>query len=110
MEHTSFTTDEYRKRLDDVAAMAAKYAKTGMGYHTMRKSFNELCEGAGANHACGNDAELIKQGRRIIAQRIGINTLSQMPTEMNRRLLAELVKIANEDAPIQVTTHRDMRR
>ena len=104
-----YTHEEYKTKLAEVDKLAVAYAKSGIGSYSLRKAFNELCEGSGSNHAVDNDIKSIQLGRRIMAERVALDTLGLMKTETNRKLMAELIEIANDDAP-GVTHHRGFHR
>ncbi len=94
------TQEQYRSKTNEVADLAVNYMKTGNGYFSLQKAFNELAEGCGANKGINHESTIGR--RKLLASQISINCISRLDSEMNDRLKSQLYVFAEDyEAPSQ---------
>ena len=75
---------------------AANWAKTGLGYFTMRDKVNAYIEATGANKAIDDDQEAIRYGREAAALVINIDAIHLLNKSEEKKLNEALISIADD--------------
>jgi len=92
---------------ESAVCASVQWAKTGLGYFTMRDKVNEYLEASGVNNAICDDQEAILYGRRAAALAVNIASIRFLTKSEEKKLNAALTSIA-EDLP--QTRHRGFHR
>ena len=74
----------------------ANWAKTGLGYFTMRDKVNAYIEATGANKAIDDDQEAIRYGREAAALAINIDAIHLLNKSEEQKLNEALISIADD--------------
>ena len=74
----------------------ANWAKTGLGYFTMRDKVNAYIEATGANKALDDDQEAIRYGREAAALAINIDAIHLLNKSEEQKLNEALISIADD--------------
>ena len=88
------TQEQYNSKVKEVAQKAIHYVQTDNGWFSMRDSFNELCEGAGANKVINHEATIGR--RKLLAQSVCIQCISELKREAVDWLQDQLNDIAED--------------
>lgn len=75
---------------------AANWAKTGLGYFTMRDKVNAYIEATGVNKAIDDDQEAIRYGREAAVLAINIDAIHLLNKSEEQKLNEALVSIADD--------------
>lgn len=75
---------------------AANWAKTGLGYFTMRDKVNAYIEATGANKAIDDDQEAIRYGREAATLAINIDAIHLLNKVEEQKLNEALISIADD--------------
>ena len=75
---------------------AAHWAKTGLGYFTMRDKVNAYIDATGANKAIDDDQEAIRYGREAAALAINIDAIHLLNKSEEQKLNEVLISIADD--------------
>lgn len=75
---------------------AANWAKTGLGYFTMRDKVNAYIDATGANKAIDDDQEVIRYGREAAALAINIDAIHLLNKSEEQKLNEALISIADD--------------
>lgn len=75
---------------------AADWAKTGLGYFTMRDKVNAYIDATGANKAIDDDQEAIRYGREAAALTINIDAIHLLNKLEEQKLNEALISIADD--------------
>ena len=75
---------------------AANWAKTGLGYFTMRDKVNAYIDAIGANKAIDDDQEAIRYGREAAVLAINIDAIHLLNKYEEQKLNEALISIADD--------------
>lgn len=75
---------------------AANWAKTGLGYFTMRDKVNAYIDATGSNKAIDDDQEAIRYGREAAALAINIDAIHLLNKSEEQKLNEALISIADD--------------
>ncbi len=84
---------------DRAVDLAVNWAKSGIGYFTMRQSVKDYLAACGCDDAVDHNHEAIVHGRRAAVMEIDIRSIAQLDKQQEQRLHDELIGIAESDAP-----------
>ncbi len=84
--------EQYNSLQARVTDLGVRYIKTGFGWFTLRKAFDDFCERSGANKGINDECTIGR--RKLMAQSICIKAISSLDRVSNDRLEAELYKMA----------------
>lgn len=84
--------EQYNSLQARVTDLGVHYIKTGFGWFTLRKAFDDFCERSGANKGINDECTIGR--RKLMAQSICIKAISSLDRVSNDRLEAELYKMA----------------
>lgn len=93
------TTDQLDKMRDRAVDLAANWAKSGIGYFSMRQSVNGYLAACGCDDAVDHNHEAIVHGRRAAALEIDVRAIALLDKVQEHQLHDELIRIAESDAP-----------
>ena len=93
------TTDQLDKMRDRAVYLAVNWAKSGIGYFSMRESVNGYLAACGCDDAVDHNHEAIVLGRRAAALEINVRSIALLDKAQEHQLHDELIKIAESDAP-----------
>lgn len=84
---------------DRAVDLAVNWAKSGIGYFTMRQSVNDYLAACGCDDAVDHNHEAIVHGRRAAALEINVRSIALLDKVQEQQLHDELIRIAESDAP-----------
>ena len=93
------TTDQLDKMPDRAINLAVNWAKSGIGYFSMRQSVNGYLAACGCDDAVDYNHEAIVLGRRAAALEINVRSIAFLDKVQEHQLHDELIRIAESDAP-----------
>lgn len=93
------TTDQLDKMRDRAVDLAVYWAKSGIGYFSMRESVNSYLAACGCDDAADHNHEAIVLGRRAAALEIDVRAIALLDKVQEHQLHDELIRIAESDAP-----------
>ncbi len=89
--------EQYNSLQARVTELGVRYIKTGFGWFSLRKAFDDFCECSGANKGINDECTISR--RKLIAQSICIKAISSLDRASIDRLEAELYKMAENYHP-----------
>lgn len=81
---------------ESAVSASVNWAKTDLGYFTMRDRVNDYMEASGANKAISDDQEAIRYGREATALAINIDAIHLLTKSEEQKLNDALMRIADD--------------
>jgi hypothetical protein len=88
----SLSQEQYNSLQAHVTDLGVRYIKTGFGWFTLHKAFDDFCERSGANKGINDECSIGR--RKLMAQSVCIKAISRLDRVFNNRLEAELYQMA----------------
>lgn len=89
--------EQYNSLQARVTELGVRYIKTGFGWFSLRKAFDDFCERSGANKGINDECTIGR--RKLMAQSLCIKAISRLDRASIDRLEVELYKMAENYHP-----------